>query len=481
MRIAFLTPETAPYAKTGGLADVAAALPPALAAAGLQVMLFMPAYSGGQGSFPEGKTVDIFDLEICGRVLETRLIKKKIRSGLDHHFIVQDLLFCRRFLYGQGGVDYFDNLARFFFLQKAVLTFLLRRGIKVDLLHLNDWQTALVPALLRLEPFSSLPGPPATLLTLHNLAYQGLFPWSEYRVLGLPSGAELESAAEFHGRLSCLKSGIVLADGLNTVSPTYAAEILGTEMGCGLDGVLASQAGKLSGILNGAEYRVWNPARDRHLSSTFSRSSLGRKQANKKFLFQRWQLALDPATPLAVFIGRLDRQKGIELLLEAWPMLRREKLVIAVLGTGEQRLERELNRLAERHPERFVFLNIFSEEAAHQLNAAADLLLMPSVYEPCGLNQIYAMKYGVLPLVHRTGGLRDTVVEVDLRTLSGTGFTFRNMDARDLLAALKKALALYAEPRKWRRIQLNAMAQDFSWSRSAAEYIALYKKINRRK
>ena len=481
MKIAFLTPETSPHAKTGGLADVAAALPPALAAAGIETMLFMPAYSGEQGLVPPGKPVDAFDVELCGRKIEARVEKVRISVRYSQYFIRQDLFFARKFIYGQAGVDYFDNLQRFLFFQKAVLQFLSRNNLNVDVFHLNDWQTALIPALIKLPSFRRFFGDSATLLTIHNLAYQGLFPIHDFNCLELPAGYLSADKMEFHGRLSFLKAGIVAADHLVAVSPTYAREILKPDNGCGLDGVLGQHAGKLSGILNGVDYSKWNPAGDSFIPVRYSSRSLQRKSENKAVFLGSRRIDLPSGTPMVAFIGRLERQKGVDLLLETWPLICREKVFLVVLGTGDRDLERRLDRLRIRYADQFLFLNLFSEETAHCLEAAADILLMPSLYEPCGLNQLYSMKYGTVPLVHKTGGLADSVREVDPEKLTGTGFTFKNMDPRDLLAAIRKALSLYADRKKWRKIQLNGMAEDFSWRRSAAEYIDLYQKIKRRK
>ncbi len=379
---------------------------------------------------------------------------------------------------GPDGTDWPDNAQRFATFCRAIVELCQdRAGLdwRPDIVHCNDWQTGLVPALLSLESPR-----PASVFTVHNLAYQGLFDKSHFRTLGLPYTWWSMHALEFHGRLSFIKAGLVYADALTTVSPTYAAEIRTPEFGCGLDGLLEHRAAQLTGILNGADASVWNPASDPLLDTHFSRDSLRGKDANKQALQRVFDLPTAPRIPVFAHIGRLVEQKGIDMLLEILPELMQRPLQLVMLGSGHAHLETALRAAQARYPQQLGMRIGYDETLAHRIEAGADAFLMPSRFEPCGLNQIYSLRYGTLPIVRRTGGLADTVVDTTPATLdagTATGFVFDSASPEALLASIDRALRLYALRTVWTRVIKNAMAQDFSWTRSAQRYLDLYQSL----
>ncbi|HSH28318.1 MAG TPA: glycogen synthase GlgA, partial [Thiohalobacter sp.] len=376
---------------------------------------------------------------------------------------------------GPDGQDWPDNAQRFHAFARTVVELALdRAGLdwQPDLVHCNDWQTGLVPALLSLEPTR-----PATVFTLHNLAYQGLFPWETFRDLGLPGHWWSLHALEFHGQLAFIKGGLVFADWITTVSPTYAREIQTPAFGGGLEGLLRVRADRLRGILNGVDYRIWNPAQDPHLPQPYHSRSLAGKAVNKAQLQREFGLPRQPQAPLLAHIGRLVEQKGVDLLLACLPRLLASGAQLVLLGSGQPQLEADLRALRDRYPDRVGLRLDYDEALAHRIEAGADIFVMPSRFEPCGLNQLYSLRYGTVPVVRRTGGLADTVIDADATTLAAgtaTGFVFADPTATALEAALRQALALYRQPRVWKQLIRTAMRQDFSWKRSAAQYLELY-------
>ncbi|MFP5348756.1 MAG: glycogen synthase GlgA, partial [Gammaproteobacteria bacterium] len=338
-----------------------------------------------------------------------------------------------------------------------------------DLVHCHDWQTGLVPALLAADA-----NRPATVFTIHNLAYQGVFPATTLTALGLPASLWSIDALEFYGSLSFIKGGIAFADRVNTVSPTYAREIQTPAFGLGLDGLLRARADRMSGILNGIDVNAWNPARDRFITKPYSAKSYRDKAPNKSAL--QTEMGLPRATvPLFGLVGRLVEQKGIDLVLDAWPTLADTPSQLVVLGTGERTYEAALTQLAARFPDRVAVKIGYDEALAHRIEAGADVFLMPSRFEPCGLNQMYSLRYGTVPIVRRVGGLADTVVDV-AASKQATGFVFDAPTADGLRQTVQRALALYHDAPAWQRLALNGMRQDFSWDRSADEYVALYRR-----
>lgn len=479
MKILFASSEAHPLIKTGGLADVSGALPKALADLKQDVRLILPAYQEllARSAPPR----EIARLTLPGGPEPVRLLETVLPgSAVPVYLIDVPRGFDRpgNPYTGPDGRDWPDNADRFARFCRAVVELARdRTGLnwRPDIVHCNDWQTGLVPALLNLEPER-----PATVFTVHNLAYQGLFDWAAFQRLDLPYEWWSMHALEFHDKFSFIKGGLVYADRLTTVSPTYAREIRTAEYGCGLEGLLEHRADRLSGILNGADYAVWDPAGDPLLPAHFSRKSLKGKATNKQALQEHFDLPVAPKIPLFAHIGRLVAQKGIDLLLEILPELMQRPLQLVLLGSGQADLESALRAAQRDYPDRLAVRIGYDEPLAHRIEAGADAFLMPSRFEPCGLNQIYSLRYGTLPIVRRTGGLADTVIDTRAATLdngTATGFVFDDARPQSLLATLDRALNLYAQRTVWTRVVKNAMGQDFSWTRSAREYLALYRDL----
>ena len=475
-KILFVSSEAHPLMKTGGLGDVSGSLPAALKRLRHTVRLVLPAYQ--QLKARAGKLKTIATLKLTGtepvRILEGVMPDSRVKLWL----VDAPGYFDRpgNPYLDADGRDWPDNAERFAaFCRVTVELAMDRAGLnwRPDVVHCNDWQTGLVPALLARER-----GRPATVFTVHNLAYQGLFPWHQFAALGLPADLWHMDRMEFYDRFSFIKGGLVFADQITTVSPTYAREITGPDLGCGLDGLLRHRADRLSGILNGADYDVWNPQHDPLIAHNYSASDLRGKRLNKAALQQRFNLP--PADrPLIGLVGRMVEQKGIDLLLAAIPALMKEKMQIAVVGTGDKGFEAELCAQAKRYPDSIGYHIGYDEERAHLVEAGADMFLMPSRFEPCGLNQIYSLRYGTPPIVRRTGGLADTVVDATSETLAtgkATGFVFDEPTPEAMLGAVRRALALYRQPKLWQQLVTAAMAQDFSWDASARQYLEIYAK-----
>jgi len=475
MRILFASSEVYPLIKTGGLADVSNALPQALQALGHDLRLVLPAYRAALASLESVNTRVKFTL--LGRhveILEARL------PGSD---VVAWLVNCAELFDRPGtpyqderGGDWPDNAARFLLFCRVLAALALNRcGLDwaPDIAHCNDWQCGLTPALLSLEARR-----PATVFTIHNLAYQGLFSHAEFTASGLPSAFWSDQALEFHHQFSFIKGGLVYADRVNTVSPTYAAEIQTGPMGYGLDGLLRHRGHALRGILNGIDTEIWNPRTDPHLAHHYDGHSLEGKARNKHALRGQLGLGHDASAPLFAFIGRLVEQKGIDLLLAAFPEILAGGAQVALLGSGHAHFEQALRRLAQAHPGRMAVRLGYDEALAHRIEAGADIFLMPSRFEPCGLNQMYSLRYGTLPVVHRVGGLADTVSDCNPESLAArraNGFVFDLPQAAPFLDAVRRAGATFAQPKQWQALQGNAMRQDFSWRGSARAYQDMYR------
>ncbi len=478
MKILFASSEAHPLVKTGGLADVSGALPRTLRNLGEDIRLVLPAYRSLLERVPN--PVPVARLTLGGgqtvRLLRTLLPGTRVTTYLVDHPPAFDRP-GNPYL-GPDGQDWPDNADRFALFARVLVELARDRcGLdwQPDLVHCNDWQTGLVPALLSLEPDR-----PATLFTIHNLAYQGLFDGATLGRLGLPPEWWSMHALEFHGRLSFIKGGLVFADWLSTVSPTYADEICSPEFGFGLDGLLASRRDRLSGILNGADYDQWNPGRDPLLPQHYNRRSLAGKAACKAALQRRFGLDVRPDRPLFGHIGRLVEQKGIDLILAAVPQLLERQVQLVVLGSGEARFEAALRQLQAATPGQVGVEVAYDEALAHLIEAGCDGFLMPSRFEPCGLNQIYSLRYGTVPVVHAVGGLADTVVDASptaLREQRATGFQFHGASLANLVQAIDRALQAWARPDLWRQLVTTGMRQDFSWKRSAGRYAELYRTL----
>ncbi len=482
-KVLFAASEIAPFVKTGGLGDVTGSLPPALARLGLEPRLVMPlhrqvdrqARAKDLGLRPTDLTLRVWagGHDRPARVWEARL------DGCLVYLLENHELFDREGLYGPPGGDYGDNPLRFTWFCRAVIELAKALDFPARVVHAHDWQTALLPAMLASGAWD--PGPlqgAATVLTIHNAAYQGIYDRGAFAVTGLPPWLDSPLGMEFWGNVSLLKAGLVTARALTTVSPTYALEIQTPAGGHGLEGVITNRGGELRGILNGADYGVWSPEPDAHLPAAYSAGDLSGKRVCRQALLETF--GLEPAGPGATvlgFVGRLAYQKGVDLLAQALPPILLDDVRLCLLGYGEPQYEAELRRLAGQHPGRLGLRFEFSDRLAHLVTAGCDVLTMPSRYEPCGLNQIYALRYGSAPLVRATGGLKDTVQAFDPLEMSGTGFVFQDFAARDLVCAAREALWTRARPGLWRALVQNAMAQDFSWDKSARAYADLYAEL----
>ncbi len=482
MNILLAASEAVPFAKTGGLADVVAALPVALERLGHRAVVFLPGYRGAlNGGQPLEQTQVRISVPIGSKTVEGTLLKSRLPdSQVDVYFVQQDEYYLRDELYGVNGSDYIDNCERFVFFCRAVLEAVRQLPLRVDVVHAHDWQTGLIPAYLKIA-YRGLPGYEqiASLFTIHNLAYQGTFWHWDMLLTGLDWKYFNWHQMEFYGKLNLMKTGLVFADAINTVSPRYAEEIQNAPLGCGLEGVLQQRREVLSGIVNGVDYRIWDPATDPHLPKNYDeRSVVEGKAACKAALQAELGLPSAPDVPLVGLIGRLVDQKGIDLVAEVvqdW--VRSNDVQWVILGTGEARYHQLFATLAERFPQKVAARLAFSEPLAHRIEAGADIFLMPSRFEPCGLNQLYSLKYGAVPVVRGTGGLVDTITDTTPQSLAdgtATGFSFRETEVLALAETLRRAINTYRQADTWRQIVANGMRQDWSWGRSAQQYVQLY-------
>ncbi|MDD1624217.1 MAG: glycogen synthase GlgA [Methylococcaceae bacterium] len=475
-KILFVTSEAHPLIKTGGLADVCGSLPKALADLSQDIKLIIPNYQALKTSenvrFLCSIRVDNRNINI----LETRMP--------DSHVIVWLVDYPAYYNYpgnpyvDEQGESWPNNAERFgLFCRIAVEAAMDRvhQDWKPDIVHCNDWQTGLVPALLSLEH-----GRPSTVFTIHNMAYQGLFPGSTAAVLNLPGKLWHPAGLEFHDMLSFIKGGLVYADYITTVSPTYALEIQTPELGYGLEGLLDHRKEFLGGIINGIDLDQWNPETDPYITQHFSAATLNKKQLNKYELQRRFSLPDNERIPLFGLIGRLVEQKGIDLILECLPEMITMDMQFVLLGSGDKDFEKQLQKLAHLYPDKISITIGYDESLAHLIEAGADIFLMPSRFEPCGLNQMYSQRYGTIPIVRKTGGLADTVVDTLPETLANhtaSGIVFNEASSGSLLEAIKRAMILYSSPDTWKKMQSNAMKKDFSWQSSAEQYLALYENL----
>lgn len=478
MKVLFTASEAVPFAKTGGLGDVAGSLPSALAGLGHDVRLALPLYR--DVSIEGLMRVATFYVPVAS--WRERCDVYEGRTGdVTVYFIRKDALFDRPGLYGIRGVDYPDNAERFVFFSRAVLGLCSALRFRPGIIHANDWQTGLAPLYARKlageDPFLANA---ATVFTVHNLGYQGLFGPEEMRLLGLGADIFTPEGVEFWGKLSFIKAGLVFAHALTTVSPTYSAEIQTPEFGCGLEGVLARRSADLYGILNGIDYGEWDPSRDSALPATYSTARLEGKRACARELRIRAGLPASDA-PLLGMVTRITGQKGLDILVDALPALLASDIQLVILGTGDEKYRKLLAGHEERSGGRMRLLFSFDESLARLIYAGADIFLMPSRYEPCGLSQMIALRYGTVPVVRRTGGLRDTVTDHDPATGEGTGFVFDEYAPDALADCVGRAVSAFQDHAGWRRIMRSGMAMDFSWSRSAQEYIKVYRKAIQKK
>jgi starch synthase len=483
MKILTVASEATPFAKTGGLGDVIGSLPMALARLGHEVSVCIPRYRGMEFKSAVPTRVELTGtIAINGQdhpIAASSIAHRK--KPLTHYFIENQYYFDRPELYRNPatGVDYDDNDERFIFFNRAVLELTKQLDWKPDIIHVHDWQAGLIPAYLKtvLSMDRFFEGT-RTVLTIHNLAYQGLFAKENFAHLGLPPELFFATAPfEFYDKVNFLKAAISYADKITTVSPRYSREIQTEEMGAGLDGVLKGRSADLHGIINGVDYTVWSPSRDKNISHTYYAANLSGKRIDKVDLVRESGLPVRERTPLIGIISRLADQKGFDLIAEAADLIFAMDLQMVVLGTGEKKYHELFKKLEEQYPDKIKVYLTFNDKLAHQIEAGSDIFLMPSHYEPCGLNQMYSLKYATLPVVREVGGLADTVKDVSEDSLDGTGFVFKEYTSDAMLEALSRAVKLYRKTRVWTGLMKRAMKEDFSWDSSARQYISLFEQL----
>ncbi len=472
MRILFVASEGLPFSKTGGLADVVEALPKALVELGHEVAVVLPRYRGTKAS-----TIVLPSLTISlgGKLRFPAIADGAEIAGVRYFFVEDPAYFDRPQLYGESGQDYPDNPERFSELSRAAIE-VAKHVWPADLIHCHDWQAALVPVLLRTQ-YAEDPvvGNLPVVLTIHNMGYHGLFASEVLARAGIPAEIFHPAGIEFFGKVNFLKGGLVYSDYLTTVSRKYAQEIQTAEYGHGLDGLVRSRADRLVGILNGVDYSAWSPENDTFIAAKYSAENLAGKEVCKLDLLQVFGLAPENRKrPLVGIVSRFADQKGFDLIAQKANEIMKEDVALVALGTGEPRYEELFRKLAARFPERVGVKIAYDNAVAHKIEAGADMFLMPSRYEPSGLNQMYSLRYGTVPIVRATGGLDDTIEPFDLQHGTGTGFKFTAYSGEAMLESIREALHHFAHERVWRRIQLNGMAKDFSWQASAGEYGKLY-------
>ncbi|HEY3354246.1 MAG TPA: glycogen synthase GlgA [Polyangia bacterium] len=475
MHVLVISSEVAPFSKTGGLADVAGALPRALAELGVRITVVTPRYESiDPQRYSLAKRLRTLPVPIGPDTLDVGIYEGKLPgSPARVYFLDHAPSFGRPGLYGENGQDYPDNARRFGLLCRGALEVMRDIGGWPDIVHVHDWQGSLAPLMVKRGWF---PGTPraGVVLTIHNLAFQGLFPAHVVDELGLGRDLFNPDGVEFYGNLSLLKGGILFADRVTTVSPKYAREIQTPENGAGLDGLLRSLGGRLTGILNGADYDVWDPRHDAVIPAQYGPDDPGGKVTCKEALQREFGLPARANLPLIGAISRLTEQKGFDLVAEIAEDLARLDVQVAVLGTGAKDLENRLADLARRYPTKIALRVGFDDRLAHLIEAGSDMFLMPSRFEPCGLNQLYSLRYGTIPIVRGVGGLDDTIVDYDPKTRTGSGFKFDEYSGQALLATVKRAVSAYHTGDAWREMVLRSMRLDYSWGISARRYLEMY-------
>jgi starch synthase len=472
MKILFVASEGLPFSKTGGLADVVEALPKCLVDAGHDVAVVLPRYRGIKTSTVIEPSLSI---ALGASMRFPAVADGALVNGVRYYFVDDPEYFDREALYATKSGDYPDNGERFALFSKAAIE-IAKHVYRPDVIHCHDWQTALVPVTLR-SIYSADPllrGIP-TVFTIHNMGYHGNFPRELLSRIGLPDHLFHMNALEFYGRLNLLKGGILYSEYLTTVSPTYAREIMTPEYGHGLDGVVRSRSDRLVGILNGVDYAAWSPETDKLIAANYSAKDLSGKTRCKKELLHLFRLPTENLKkPVMGIVSRFVDQKGFDLIAQVAYELMANDFLLVALGTGTPAYENLFRALAATFPQKVGVRIAYDDAVAHKIEAGSDLFLMPSRYEPCGLNQIYSLRYGTVPIVRATGGLEDTIQHYQPFTGKGNGFKFSHYDGRALLGAVREALEAFADSDTWRKIMLNGMKQDFSWKKSAAEYVKLY-------
>ncbi|QDT49659.1 Glycogen synthase [Symmachiella dynata] len=491
MNIVIATSEAVPFAKTGGLADVTTALAKALQELGHDVSLFLPYYqqkqsTGAAADFPLTSTGFDLSIPIGGKTRGGRVLRSELPdSDVGVYLIDQPLYFDRPELYTENNVDYQDNCERFVFFSRAVLEAARMLDLRPDVVHANDWQTGLIPALLKLEYSKTAEfAQTGSVLTIHNLAFQGQFWHWDMLLTGLDWKHFNWKEMEFYGHLNLLKTGIAFSDYITTVSPTYAQEIQGEANGAGLDSVLTHCADRLVGILNGVDMSQWNPKIDPHLAQNYDAATVAEgKPACKAALQERMGLPQRAETPVLGMVSRMADQKGFDIIAGCIDDILAQDLQLVFLGTGDAKYEEYLTQLAAKYPDKVAVTVGFNEALAHQIEAGSDMYLMPSRFEPCGLNQMYSLVYGTVPIVRAVGGLADSVVDAtpeNVRSGTANGFSFVDYRPEALASALQRALAAYQDRQQWRQLVATGMSADWSWQNSARRYVDVYQQAIQR-
>jgi starch synthase len=481
MKILLASSEVFPFAKTGGLADVAGALPKALQKLGIEVRVVMPKYKSiDEKGFAVTYTGQRISCPVSQRLIDAE-IAESTYNNVPVYLIDKDEYYYRDNLYSTQDGDFIDNAERFIFFSKAILETVRATGFIPDCIHCNDWQTALVPVFLKTvykqDPLLSRI---ATLFTIHNLGYQGLFWHLDWHLLNMGWEYFTPNFLEFYGKINCLKGGIVFSDILNTVSRRYSEEIQTPEFGSGLDGILRTRREDLYGIVNGIDYDEWNPQGDPYIPAQYNADSVERKKICKAELQKAFGLPIDERRPVISSISRLADQKGFDLVSEGFDRLVSLGIQYTLLGTGERKYHELFTHLAEEYPDSFSVKIAYDNALAHLIEAGSDMFLMPSLYEPCGLNQLYSLRYGTVPIVRAVGGLDDTIRDETEYSESNTGFKFHEYTVDAMVQAIERALSVYRDPARWDSVVRRCMEQDFSWEKSANEYRVLYEKAIQR-
>lgn len=463
MHITFCAVEAVPFAQTGGLGDVCGSLPVALAQRDVSVTIILPRYK-----FIDAKKFGVTPVD-------KHLSRAVLSPNLDVYFIEHDYYGKRDGIYGGNGDDYPDNLERFQYYCAQALKTLVQLKKKTDIVHCHDWHAALIPVYLKEHYQNSSLSSAKTILTIHNMAHQGVFPRAKYAKLHLREALNSHHHLEFYGQINFLKAGIVSSDKVTTVSKQYAKEILTREFGCGLEGVLKARRDPVAGIINGISHDVWNPATDKAIARMYTKDEITiGKTANKAKLRQMVKLPQRDDVPLFAFVSRLVHQKGVDLILEVMEQFLAMDVQVVMLGTGEKRYEKQVKAYADKYPRKLWANFEFDDPLAHQVYAGADFFLMPSRFEPCGLSQMISMAYGTIPIGFKTGGLVDTIKPFDAARLEGNGLLFNHFTKKDFLHALRQAMDIYRDQKKFYALRQNAFATDFSWDHAAGEYIKVY-------
>lgn len=485
MKIAFASSEVTPFSKTGGLADVSSALPRALSQLGNDVLVITPMYRCVEdyleNTNQQVQSLGTIAVPISDRFERATLFELYV-SDLRVIFVGKDRYYNRKYLYTTPSGDYEDNAERFIFFSRAILEILKKIDFKADIIHTNDWQCGLTNTYLKVryrdDPFFTKT---RAVFTIHNIAYQGLFWHWDMHLTGLGWEEFVPNRLEFHSKINLLKAGIVYSDMITTVSENYAHEIQTPKYGFGLENVLFSNSRRLYGIINGADYSTWNPETDKFIEKTYNVEDLKGKRVCKRALQQKLNLPAAEGLPIVAIITRLTEQKGIDIILEAFESIMQLNVQFIILASGKESLEKKLEAVGSKHKKNLKIVIDFNEELAHQIEAGADIYLMPSHYEPCGLNQLYSLKYGTVPVVRKTGGLADTIIDFSTAGLNSgksVGFTFDEYTAQALYQSIFRAIKLYENDKvRWEKLMKNGMRQDWSWFNSATKYVKMYRKV----